>query len=97
MDSFLKWLLSTFLTGVGSFLTQWIKAEDYDEAQRQLGKLEYENIAKNASLEQAKAAATTGQLIRSLDDDELLKRVRATTEDIRLRIGLPVDSSSDNS
>lgn len=70
------------LTAVVAFLQSYISAKDSDAAKRQIGTLEYENIAQAQAIAQAAAAKRTAEVIQRLSDADLALRMRNTNDAI---------------
>lgn len=71
-------LATAAFTAVVAFLTQYFAAQDSEAAKRQIGALEYENLAIAEQLKQAAAAKATAQVVEHLDSDALKQRMLTT-------------------
>ena len=59
---------------------KYLKEREYGNAQRQIGGLEYENIAMQDAADRAAAAKETAEIISSLSNDDLINRVQSTAK-----------------
>lgn len=82
MGEILKQLVAAALGAVVAMIQGYINGKDNDAAKRQIGTLEYENLAQAQELARAKAAATTVEIVSRLPSPELAERVRRTNDAI---------------
>lgn len=80
MSGTLTAIVAAVISGITAAILAWGDKKKASEGERQLGILEYENVATKEALARAKAADRTEQIVGSMSGDELAERMRRTND-----------------